>query len=115
MARSDEKNSQYKGVECHKCEGYGHIRTECATYLKKQKKRLTVSWYDDDESEGDGERDSSKHVAAMTGRISSDNNSCDENFAYNELVVTYRNLNNKNTDICKQLEEQKGITYQLEE
>jgi hypothetical protein len=27
MTRSDEKNSQYKGVQCHKCEGYGHIRT----------------------------------------------------------------------------------------
>jgi len=26
MARSDEKNSQYKGVQCHECEGYGHIR-----------------------------------------------------------------------------------------
>jgi len=27
MARSDEKKSQYKGVQCHECEGYGHIRT----------------------------------------------------------------------------------------
>jgi len=33
--RTDEKNSRYKGVQCHECEGYGHIRTECATYLKK--------------------------------------------------------------------------------
>jgi len=33
--RTDEKNNRYKGVQCHECEGYGHIRTECATYLKK--------------------------------------------------------------------------------
>jgi len=33
--RTDEKNNRYKGVQCHECEGYGHIRTECATFLKK--------------------------------------------------------------------------------
>jgi hypothetical protein len=27
MVRSDEKNSQYKGVQCHECEGYGHNKT----------------------------------------------------------------------------------------
>ena len=35
MTRPDEADSQYKGVQCHECEGYGHIRTECATFLKK--------------------------------------------------------------------------------
>jgi len=33
--RTNEKNRRYKGVQCHECEGYGHIRTECATFLKK--------------------------------------------------------------------------------
>ncbi|MCI63402.1 gag-protease polyprotein, partial [Trifolium medium] len=33
-----EKPNKGKGVQCHECEGYGHIRTECATYLKKQKR-----------------------------------------------------------------------------
>ncbi|MCI40552.1 gag-protease polyprotein, partial [Trifolium medium] len=41
---TDDKPNQGKGVQCHECEGYGHIRTECATYLKKQKKGLTVTW-----------------------------------------------------------------------
>jgi len=27
MARADEKNPQYKGVQCHECERYGHIKT----------------------------------------------------------------------------------------
>jgi len=47
MARADEKNPQYKGVQCHECEGYGHIRTECATFLKKTKDKfgcLMVRW-----------------------------------------------------------------------
>ena len=25
--RPDEKSNQYKGFQCHECEGYGHIRT----------------------------------------------------------------------------------------
>jgi len=33
--RSDEKPKEGKGVQCHECDGYGHIRTECGTYLKK--------------------------------------------------------------------------------
>ena len=33
--RTNEKNNQYKGVQCHECEGYGHIRIKCATFLKK--------------------------------------------------------------------------------
>ncbi|MCI92143.1 gag-protease polyprotein, partial [Trifolium medium] len=47
---------------CHECEGYGHIRTECATYLKKQKKGLTVTWSDEDESEGEVESEAAKHI-----------------------------------------------------
>ena len=47
-------------------------------------------------------------------RIFFDDESCDEDLAYDELVVAYKKLNDKNTDICKQLEEQKNITYQLE-
>jgi len=72
MARSDEKNFQYKGVQCHKCEGYGHIRTECATFLKKQKKSLAVSWSDGDDSEDEVKTESSNHVSALTDRIMSD-------------------------------------------
>jgi len=35
--------------------------------------------------------------------------------AYDELASDYKKLSDKNTDICKQLEEQKSITHQLEE
>ncbi|PNX76181.1 gag-protease polyprotein, partial [Trifolium pratense] len=49
--KSYEKSSLNKNIQCHECEGYGHIRPECPTYLKRQKKGLTVTWSDDDESE----------------------------------------------------------------
>jgi hypothetical protein len=44
--RPEEKSGPVKEVQCHECEGYGHVRTECATFLKKQKKGLFVSWSD---------------------------------------------------------------------
>jgi len=114
MARFDEKNSQYKGVECHECEGYGHIKTECATFLKKHKKSLTASWSADDESEGDGERELAKHIAALSSRIFSDIESCEEDLAYDDLAVFHKKLSDRNTDTWKQLEEQKNITNKLE-
>ena len=33
--KSEEKSKQGKGIQCHECEGYGHIIAECGTYLKK--------------------------------------------------------------------------------
>ncbi|MCI29820.1 gag-protease polyprotein, partial [Trifolium medium] len=56
--RTDEKANQGKGVQCHECEGYDHIRIECAIYLKKQKKSQAVSWSDEDDSEGEVENES---------------------------------------------------------
>ncbi|PNX54543.1 gag-protease polyprotein [Trifolium pratense] len=59
----DERTNS-KGVQCRECEGYGHIRTECATFLKKQKKSLVASWSDTDDSEE--EMESAKLVNALT-------------------------------------------------
>jgi len=30
-----DKGNQFKEFRCYECEGYGHIRTECATFQKK--------------------------------------------------------------------------------
>ncbi|KAI5420070.1 hypothetical protein KIW84_044024 [Lathyrus oleraceus] len=37
-SRTEEISNQGKGIQCHGCEGFGHIREECTTYLKKQKR-----------------------------------------------------------------------------
>ncbi|MCH87884.1 gag-protease polyprotein, partial [Trifolium medium] len=78
--KTDEKTNQGKCVQCHECEGYGHIRTECSTYLKKQKKSLTVSWSDEDEAESELDNESAKHITALTGICMSDTESCDKDF-----------------------------------
>ena len=67
-----DKGNQSKEVRCHEYEGFGHIRTECATFLKKQKKSLNVAWFDEDVSERISEYDYTKRVTALTGRVLSD-------------------------------------------
>ena len=49
--RAEEKPNKGKRILCFEYEAFGHIRLECPTYLKKQKKGSYVSWSDDDESE----------------------------------------------------------------
>src|ERR1043165_9220007 len=41
-SKSEDKESQSREVQCHGCEGYGHIRAECPTFLKKQRKGMNV-------------------------------------------------------------------------
>ncbi|MCH86967.1 gag-protease polyprotein [Trifolium medium] len=112
--RGDEKTSQSKGVQCHECEGYGHIRTECATFLKRQKKSLAVTWSDEDDSEEEIENESAKHVHALTGICASDTKSCDDELSYEELATTYKYFFNRSTDLCKALEKQKKINGELQ-
>jgi len=115
MARSDEKNSQYKGVQCHECEGYGHIITECSTFLMKQKKILVVSWSDGDDSDDEVKTESANHVSALTGRIMSDTESCEEEMTYYELVILYYDPIAKNTELTQRVEEQLIEIAQLQD
>lgn len=62
---------------------------------------MIVSWSDDEEPNGDGESETTKHVAVMTGRIVSESESGEDVLYHEELTVPY------NIDTCKQLEEQK--------
>jgi len=113
--RTDEKNGQYKGVQCHECECYGHIKTECATFLKKQKKGMTVSWSDDEEADGDGESDTTKRVTAMTGKIESESESGEEDLYYEKVIVPYYYQDVNDMDTSKLLIEQEEVINHLQE
>jgi len=115
MTRSDEMNSHYKGVQCHECEGYGHIRTECATFLKKHMKILAVSWSDGDDSDDEVKAESANHVSALTGRIISDTESCEEKMTYDELAISYYDLIDKNTKLTQRVKEQVKEIAQLQD
>lgn len=89
-AKTEEQPNQGKGVQCNCCEGFGHICYKCTTYLKRQKKGYFVSWSDDDESEGEPDGETEKHVTTLTTRCESDVDSCDEDVSYEELADSYK-------------------------
>src|SRR3954464_7201440 len=111
--KPEEKYNHSKGIQCHGCEGYGHIRAECPTYLKKQKKGLSVSWSDED-SESDFEEESAKHVTALTGVYNSDEDSSEDELSFEELATSYRKLCIRSAEVCQQGEKQKKYIVQLE-
>ncbi|MCI62998.1 gag-pol polyprotein, partial [Trifolium medium] len=86
--------------------------TECATYLKKQKKSLVVSWSDEDDFEGEVESETAKHVTTLTGICMSDAESCNEEVSYDELAASYKELCIRSEEVCKALEKQKKIIAQ---
>jgi hypothetical protein len=74
---------------------------------------LVVSWSDRDDSEDEVENESAKHVTALTGRVTSDTKSYDEELSYEELVVSYNELIAKNTDMSQMIEKQDDIISKL--
>ncbi|WJX12965.1 hypothetical protein P8452_03412 [Trifolium repens] len=121
--RPEEKSGPVREVQCHECEGYGHVRTECATFLKKQKKGLFVSWFDEDSEEGE---ESAKHVSAMTGVcgpvadsdddvevVYEEHSDDEENDTYEELLGLYNDLLVRYKEVCRILEKQKKTINQL--
>ncbi|KAI5444798.1 hypothetical protein KIW84_013178 [Lathyrus oleraceus] len=98
-ARTDEKPKEGKEVQCYECDGYGHIRTEYGTYLKKQKMSLAATWSDESDTE-----EAANLVTALTGRWESDEDSSDGEVTFEELASTYRKLCHKSVELCKQLD-----------
>jgi len=84
-----------------------------ATYFKKQKKSLVVSWSDEDNSKGEVENECAKNVTALIGTGMSDAESGDEELTYEELATSYQELYIKSEDMCKFLEKQKKTINQL--
>ena len=89
--RPEENTNQGKGVQCHECEDFGHIRSECLTYLINKKKGLSVSWSEKD-SESDPEEEASKQVTSLTGICDSDDGSDYEEISFKELAASYKDL-----------------------
>lgn len=90
-SRKTKTEDKGKGIQCHGCEGCGHIRAECPTYLKKQQKSLSVTWSDADSDSG-SEEESAKHVTALTSVCDSDGNSREGELTFDELASSCRKL-----------------------
>lgn len=94
--QEEDKAAKTKGVQCHECEGFGHIRPECPTFLKKQKKSMITTW-SDDESDDD---EVSNRVQAFTTRYESGEDSSDDEISEEEVAETYKLLYVKWEEAC---------------
>ncbi|KAK2422833.1 hypothetical protein QL285_033334 [Trifolium repens] len=73
-----------------------------------------ISKNSDVQRKGEPNDEAAKHVAAFTGRYESDEDSCDEEVTYEELLTSYKELYAKDEEICKILEKQKKTINQLQ-
>ena len=109
----EDRVSRSHDVQCHECEGYGHIRPECPTYLKaKGKKAMAASPSD---SEGGYSSDESpkgkKNFIAFTTSVTGEREivvndadsevSLDESVDEESLQVAYVELFNESLAIKK--------------
>ena len=46
-AKNSDFSNNKKRIQCTKCEGYGHIQSECANARKKKSKAKTPTWGDE--------------------------------------------------------------------
>ncbi len=113
-SKSEEIGSQGKGVQCRECEGYGHISAECPNYLKKQKKGMTATWSEEDDSDDDIKNETSKLITALTGTCTSDTESNTGDVTYEELAASYRDLCKKSAELCRSQEKQKRLILELQ-
>ena len=97
--KDDERSNKFKGIQCHECEGYGHIKSECPTFLKKQKKGMVVTWSDDD-SNDDSEDLTANVVMALTVKNGVEGDSSDEEMSEEELAETYKLMYIKWKELC---------------
>ncbi|XP_057443220.1 uncharacterized protein LOC130735138 [Lotus japonicus] len=99
--KEEDKSNKAKGVQCHECEGYGHIRSECATFLKKQGRGMVATWSDDD-----SEDESENPVMGLMVKCNSEVDSSDKDVSGGELAENYENLLREwhvTCDYCKKL------------
>ena len=54
------------GLQCFGCQGYGHMKSECPTYLKSKGKAMTVNLSDSEVSDDESECDKDGNFIAFT-------------------------------------------------
>ncbi|XP_019158013.1 PREDICTED: uncharacterized protein LOC109154740 [Ipomoea nil] len=95
------KSSQnVDGIQCYECKGYGHIQSECATYLKRKNKTYVTTLSDD----SDSENENSNFVAFTTRQEEEDTTQEDIQGlfeAYTVLQSKWQELIRVNTELMQ--------------
>ncbi|XP_050160387.1 uncharacterized protein LOC126633898 [Malus sylvestris] len=72
-SRNSEHKSSNNRVQCHECQGYGHIASECANTIKRKEKKnraMKVTWSDSDSgdaSTSESENDTIAFIGTVDG------------------------------------------------
>ena len=62
-----QSSNNSMGLQCFGCQGYGHMKSECLTYLKyKGKKAMAVTLSDGEVSDDESECDENGNFIAFT-------------------------------------------------
>ncbi|XP_058741244.1 uncharacterized protein LOC131613606 [Vicia villosa] len=106
----EEKTNQGKWIQYHGCEGYGHIRTECPTFLKEQKKGLSVTWSNGD-FESESQEETAKHITVLTSVCASDDDSNEDELTFDELAASYKDLCVRSAEVGQRSGDTPGIEF----
>lgn len=84
---NEEDLNSGKGTHYFEYGGYGHIRPEFPNYIRRQKKGLTITWYD---SESEDEGETANNVMAYSRRCVSEGETNFEDMHEEELATSFR-------------------------
>ena len=74
------------GPQCFGCQGYGHMKSECPTYLKSKGKVMTVTLNDDKVSDDESSyEEDGNFIAFIAIAVINENMSAKENPSNGEL------------------------------
>ena len=74
------------GSQCFGCQGYGHMKSKCPTYLKSKGKIMAVTLSDDEVSDNESDCDEDGNfIAFTTTAIVNESLSVEENLSDGEL------------------------------
>ena len=94
-----QSSNNSMGPQCFGCQGYGHMKSECPTYLKSKGKAIAVTLSDGEISDDESECDEDGNFIAFTATavvnesISAEENPSDEELS-EEITYLAKNFRN---------------------
>ena len=81
-----QSSNNSMGPQCFRCQGYGHMKSECPTYLKSKGKAMVITLSNGEISDDESECDEDGNFITFTAPIvASESISAEENSSNGEL------------------------------
>ncbi|CAN6725555.1 unnamed protein product [Malus baccata var. baccata] len=105
IRRTSEHRSSNNRVQCHECQGYGQIASECANTIKRKEKKnkaMMVTWSDSDSGDA-SMSESEKDTFAFIGTVDGYDTECSfvEEPDLEEVLRKYSDLYDINVQVKK--------------